>query len=200
MSFGGAVQGMISSIKNNARKRTNVFTKSKNENELLHIKTNSLKYKTLPTNELEKIKSNIRDKAQKENKRRRLLALIITIPILIGIYAAVSYRINQYSEKLEDNQFTESSIVDNETNRLLRDSNYWLNNGNYLNAKKTLYKAYQLNSGDYQINYANANVYVLDCVENGVGCKSAERMVNGMIEKYGNNDELLALKSLLKQK
>lgn len=200
MSFGGSVQAMIVSIKNNARNRTNVFKKGKNENETAHIHKNSLQFKTVPADELEIIKKNIREKAQKENKKRRIIAGIIIIPILVGIFFTVRYKISQYTNKVEDRRSSESSVVDDKTDRLLKDSNYWLKNGNYLNAKKLLYKAYQINPGDYHINYANANVYVLDCVENGVGCKSADRMVKGMIERYGNEDELLALKSLLEQK
>lgn len=207
MGFGGAVQGMISSIKNNARPKKNIFISRNKDHVNLHSAESNLKYKTVPENELKQIKSKIRANARKENRRIKIWVLIISIPILIAIYFLIQNRIDNFREEKRieaiEKQNTIRKIEQAKEKKiiyLLKEGTKWVNKRHYKNAKTQYYKAYQIEQEDYRINYSNAKVYVLDCIENNVGCITAERMVKGLKEKYGGKDEILQLEQLLEQR
>ncbi|MCT4601882.1 MAG: hypothetical protein N4A59_03105 [Marinifilum sp.] len=90
MGFGGSVQGMITSLKNNARPKTDIFTRSKNDKDVIHSAGKPLKYKEVSKQELEKIKGDIRLRA--ENERRRIIGTVLFI--IIALVLVVFYMIN----------------------------------------------------------------------------------------------------------
>lgn len=207
MGFGGAVQGMICSLRNNARPKKNIFRSRKKDPVNLHSKKDQLEYKNIPESELTKIKKKIRANAIKENKKLKILTLTLSIPILILIYLMVQNRIENFREEKRIDAIEKRKALDeiklkkeNKILYFLKDGAKWLNTGHYKNAKTQFYRAYQLESEDYRINYANAKAYVLDCIENNHACLSAERMVRGLKEKYSDKSEILDLEQLLKQK
>lgn len=86
MSFGGAVSGMITSLKNNKRNRVSTFDKIKNNNSKSKIKVHF--DKQITSEELLKIK----EKLQKENKVRSIkngLLLFLVIAVMIYIIGFV---------------------------------------------------------------------------------------------------------------
>lgn len=207
MGFGGSVQAMIISLKNNARKKKIAFSNWKEDKNIFHFKNRSLIYKTLPKEELDQLKKEIRTKAAKENERLIISVTIICIPILFLIYFMVQNRIDNFQkeQRIEaiKKQKKIDEIIEVKEKRILHfleDGARWLNKGHYKNAKTQFYNAYKIESEDYRINYANAKVYVLDCIENDVGCNTANRIVIGMKEKYGNTSEIVELELLLEQK
>lgn len=115
MGFGGSVQAMISTIRNNARPKKTAFRTRKEVNDIFHLKSRHLVCKTIPTPDLERIKNDIRIKAKKESKRQRLLAVLIISPILITIFLMVSYQIDQYPEnkRLEDRKYEKMISTEN---------------------------------------------------------------------------------------
>lgn len=207
MSFGGSVQGMIISLKNNARKKKNIFRARNKDHLNLHEKNSHLEYKIVPESELKQIKNQIRAKALKENRRIKISVLLVSIPILFIFYLIIQNRIDTFQEKQKlvaiENQHKIDTIEQAKENKILHfleDGSRWLNKGHYKNAKTQFYNAYQLEPEDYRINYANAKAYVLDCIKNNVGCISAERMVKGLKEQYNNKPEIIELELLLEQK
>ncbi|WP_461633150.1 hypothetical protein [Labilibaculum euxinus] len=207
MSFGGSVQAMIISIRNNARPKKNIFRSRKKDHVNLHSEESSLEYKTVSETELKQIKKKIRANALKENRKLKIWVLIISIPILIGIYFIVQNRIDNFHEEKRIEAIEKQKAIDeielakeNKILYLLMDGTKWLNTGQYKNAKTQFYRAYKIEQEDYRINYANAKAYVLDCIENNVRCITAERMLKGLKEKYGDKAEILDLEQLLEQK
>lgn len=85
MGFGGSVQGMITSIRNNARPKKDIFTKSKNGKDVIHSSGKPLKYKEVSKQKLAKIKDDIRLKA--ENERRRIIGTVLFIVIVLVVVA-----------------------------------------------------------------------------------------------------------------
>ena len=104
MSFGGSVQAMIISIRNNARPKKNIFRSRNKDHVNLHSEESNLEYKTVSEAELKQIKKKIRASARKENRKLKIWVLIISIPILIGIYFIVQNRIDNFHEEKESKQ------------------------------------------------------------------------------------------------
>ncbi|NOU60893.1 hypothetical protein [Marinifilum caeruleilacunae] len=87
MGFGGSVQGMITSLRNNARPKKDIFTKGKTDKDIIHSAGKPLQYKEVSQQELSKIKDDIRLKAA--NERRRIVGTVLFIVIaliLVFIY------------------------------------------------------------------------------------------------------------------
>ena len=202
MSFGGSVQAMIVSLKNNARNRISLFKKSKNENDIIHIKKNTLTYKTPTTSDLEQIKIDIRIKAKKESKRQKLLAVVIITPILITIFLMVSYKIDHYPEnkRLKDSKYKKMISTEKKINYILKEGGSFVNSGNYKQAKTVFFKGHQLKPKDFRINFATANTYVLDCIENEKECDTAAMLVAELKKEYGDNSQITHLEFLINQK
>ncbi|PKQ61724.1 hypothetical protein BZG02_14975 [Labilibaculum filiforme] len=207
MSFGGSVQAMISSIKNNARPKNDRFRSHSKDCIKRPSAIRTLEYKKVTESELKQIKNKIRVKALKENRKLKLLVLLISIPILGTIYCIAQYKIDDFQEnhriaaiKIQHEIDEIKQAKENKILYFLEDGSSWLNKGHYKNAKTQFYNAYKIESDDYRINYANTKVYVLDCIENNVKCVTAERMVKGLKEKYGNKAEIVELELLLEQK
>lgn len=90
MGFGGHVQDMISRIKLNREQRPSKRTKFKGDNrETMHSsdkKTGRLNFKTLPENELDEIKKQIRERAKAKHKRDlQVFGIIIVITLITCI-------------------------------------------------------------------------------------------------------------------
>ena len=202
MSFGDSVQAMIVSLKNNARNRTSLFKKGRNENDIIHIEKNSLQYKSTSTNDLEKIKNDIRNKAKKESKRQKLLAVLIITPILITIFLMVSYKIDHYPEnkRLKDSKYKKMISTEKKINYILKEGGSFVNSGNYKQAKIVFFKGFQLKPKDFRINFATANAYVLDCIENEKECDTAAMLVSKLIKEYSDNSQVTHLELLINQK
>ncbi len=202
MSFGGSVQAMIVSLKNNARNRASLFKKSKNENDTIHIEQNSLQYKSTSTSDLEKIKNDIRNKAKKESKRQKLLAVLIITPILIVISLMVSYKIDQYpeSKRLEDSKYKKMISTEKKLIYILKEGGSFVNRGDYKNAKIVFLKGYRLKPTDFRVNFATANAYVLDCIENENDCDTAAVLVAKLKKKYDDNSQIIHLETLINKK
>ncbi len=207
MIFGGSIQAMIISIKNNARPKKNIFRSRKKDHVNLHSEESNLEYKIVSEAELKQIKKKIRANARKENRRLKICVFLISIPILIAIYFVIQNRIDNFHEEKKIETIAEQKAIteiqqakEKKISYLLNDGTKWLNKGHYKNAKTQYYKAYQIESEDYRINFANAKAYVLDCIENDTRCITAERLVKGLKEKFGDKPEILDLEQLLEQK
>lgn len=90
MGFGGHVQDMISRIKLNREQRPSKRTKFKGDNrETMYSadkKTGRLNFKTLPENELDEIKKQIRERAKAKHKRDlQVFGIIILITLITCI-------------------------------------------------------------------------------------------------------------------
>jgi hypothetical protein len=202
MSFGGSVQAMIISIKNNARPKKNIFRSRNKDHVNQHSEESNLKYKTVSASKLNKIKDDIRKKAKQDRRRQSILALLIIIPIVVISSLTIRYKIQQYPAKKakEDRKYELMILTEKRTMRVLKEGSILLSKGDYENAKKVYLLGCTINPEDYRINYANAKAYVLDCIENEIGCDTATRMVNGMKKKHGDKYEILHLELLLSQK
>lgn len=83
MGFGGSVQGMITSLKNNARPKKDIFTRGRNDKDVIHSAEKPLQYKEVSEQELSKIKDDIRLKA--ESERRRIIGTALFIVIVLAV-------------------------------------------------------------------------------------------------------------------
>ena len=86
MSFGGSVLAMITSLKNNARKKKPAFKSWKEDKHIFHFRKRPLVYKQVSKVELNKIKQEIQLKAQKDRRKQRILLVVISVPILVLLY------------------------------------------------------------------------------------------------------------------
>jgi hypothetical protein len=87
MSFGGSVQQMINSIKQNAALKTSRRSKFKGGNSYSNIKNTKTKYDIpkLSKTELEKVKRQIQEEAKQENRKHVIYWIIGAITVLISI-------------------------------------------------------------------------------------------------------------------
>lgn len=199
MMFGGSIQGMLTTLKNNARPKRNAFDKSKKDKQLLHLKSRRLKYKTVSDSKLKEIKHQIRLKAQKDRKRLIAVTVPVSMLVLFLIYLMIQSQLNSYKEEAKEKELERLEVVkenQKQIDYLLENGSYWMNKGHYLNAKKQFYKAYLLDKKDYKVLCANARVYVMDCIENKVGCKTAERIMDRLKNEFGDRDEVKKLERL----
>ena len=87
MSFGGSVQQMINSIKQNAALKTSRRSKFKGGNSYSNIKNTKTEYDIpkLSKTELEKVKRQIQEEAKQENGKHVIYWIIGAITVLISI-------------------------------------------------------------------------------------------------------------------
>ena len=202
MGFGGVVQGMISSIKNNARPKKNIFISRNKDHVNLHSEESNLKYKTVSESKLNKIKDDIRKKAKRDKRRQSILALLIIIPIIVISFLTVRYKIEQYPAKKanKDSKYELMILTEKRTMRVLKEGSILLSKEDYENAKKVYLTGCKINPEDYRINYANTKSYVLDCIENEKDCDTVTNLIDNLKNKYGENSEIAYLELLLSQK
>ena len=62
------------------------------------------------------------------------------------------------------------------------------------------YKAYELNGSDFNVSFANAKVYVMDCIENNKGCTTAQKLVDGLNQKFKDNYQVINLTRMFNEK
>lgn len=87
MSFGGSVQHMINSLKQNAALKTSRRNKFKGGNNYSNVRNTKTEYNIpkLSKTELEKFKVKIQEEAKQENKKQVLYLITGAIAVLIII-------------------------------------------------------------------------------------------------------------------
>ncbi|NOZ47171.1 MAG: hypothetical protein GXO79_10375 [Chlorobi bacterium] len=206
MSSAGTVMAMIVSLKNNARAKKRAFDSWKENKFIIHKKNSPLVFKKVSDKDLKIIKKDIQRKAKNDRKRVAILTAIILIPVLIISYILVKNGLNKYTEDRLLEETERLNKIDEIKNQkeetilyFLNDGYKWLDRRNFKNAKIQFYEAYKIDHNDYRINFANAKVYVLDCVENSENCNTADKLVDGLIDRFGENEEINYLEELLKE-
>jgi len=197
---------MIVSLKNNARAKKRAFDSWKENKFIIHKKNSPLVFKKVSDKDLKIIKKDIQRKAKNDRKRVAILTAIILIPVLIISYILVKNGLNKYTEDRLLEETERLNKIDEIKNQkeetilyFLNDGYKWLDRRNFKNAKIQFYEAYKIDHNDYRINFANAKVYVLDCVENSENCNTADKLVDGLIDRFGENEEINYLEELLKE-
>lgn len=207
MSFGGTVQAMIISLKNNARKRRKAFENWKDGKDIIHKQNKKLVFKKVSDTELDKIKIEISKNAKKERANQIILffLLIIVSGIIIYIF------INKYNEKLRKQELEKQKKYDKELiekyqekeDRIIYHLNIgyeYLNKGELFKAKKQFNNAYNIDDSDFKTLYALAKAFIIDCSENSFDCEGANKVLQILKKKFGNKEETLELENLLKRK
>ena len=197
MSFGGSVLNMILTLKNNANmlKKRNAFKEWRNN--VLKDRHKSLKFKKVSDEKLQLIKINIWEHARKERRKSILITISILIPIIILLFIFLKFFEKKVVEADKNRLTNKEKILllkQKERSNLELSVIFYLNKGykymenkQYKDAKIAFYKAYELNGSDFSVTFANAKVYVMDCIENKKGCTTAQKLVDGLNQKYKDN-------------
>ncbi|MCF8380997.1 MAG: hypothetical protein K9H49_15590 [Bacteroidales bacterium] len=211
MSFGGTVLSMILSLKNNS----NLLAKRKTYKELSknykYKPGDPLKYKELPEAELIVLKAKIK---RDLTRQRRLFALksLFLIVLILGTGGVIlSYVNNNYIEKskknekelrsiLESRKYSLSDIDERGIEYYLNQGNYLLSNNQYVGAKYYFKKAYKYGPNDFFVLYANAKVYIYDCIYNDVECAEAIILLEYLEQHFGTNQDVKDLIKIYNEK
>lgn len=92
MSFGGSVQAMITSLKNNARPKKKAFSTIKNYYPILK-NTEKLKQKNISDEQLQKIKNKIRQNAKVEHRNDFIRLSVIILVLTLILYLVFNFGI-----------------------------------------------------------------------------------------------------------
>jgi hypothetical protein len=187
MGWGGSVQSMITSLRNNKNllpKRKSLYEKDKRKNIKYSI-SDGLNCNIEATEEqlLE-----IRTRIQKRNKRKRIInTLIISISAMFVLY--FSY-LNSSKEVII--QTTVPETVDDEEVYLnyIKYGNTWLDDKKWKAAVYNYQKAVDLAPNDYHAQYRLALAYSYYCSNENLKCEEGSLLLNELITKFGSNSDL----------
>lgn len=189
MGGGGAIQAMINSIKANAKPKRKHFKRPKNKAEIDALKK-SLKEKSISESELEYIKEQIRDniRYQRHSQNIKIFLVFIIILIPLSIFSYKYYQGKQAKNKLvnENNEIKHHKFV-YEGYQLLKD-------GKLTAAREKFFEANKINPNDYVLELGLAKVYVKMCIYAQRDCWQANKKIEQLLQKYGQQTEIMKIK------
>ena len=198
MIFSGSVQAMITSLKNNARKRISGFKLLKEKGDIFNNHKTILKFKELPKEELEKVKEKIRNDVRKKTKKRIIINLIIITPILVFsiiFFKNMIEESNKISLKERNLELEKRKKIEEKYLNTLNIGYNWLYQENYSSAKYYFIKAKTNKPDDYRGIIALTTAYVYDCVKNNKDRMLAEKHLKELEKKYGDKAEVKELRN-----
>jgi hypothetical protein len=188
MGWGGSVQAMITSLRNNKNllpKRKSLYEKDKRKNINYSI-SEGLNCDIVATEEqlLE-----IRTRIQKRNKRKKILnSLIITISVMVVLY--LSY-LNSQKEVLIQSPEIETIINEQEVYlNYIKYGDTWVEDKKWKAAIYSYQKAVDLAPDDYYAQYRLALAFSYHCAYEKFNCEEGIQLLNELITKFGSNQDL----------
>jgi predicted Zn-dependent protease len=188
MSWGGSVQGMITSLRNNKNlvpKRKSLYEKDKRKN-INYAISEGLNCNIEATEEqlLE-----IRTRIQKRNKRKRILnSFIITISVVFVLY--LSY-VNSLKEVLVQPTAVIETVNDEQVYlNYIKYGDTWFEDKKWKAAIYNYQKAVDLAPNDYQAQYKLVIAYSYHCTYENINCEEGSQLLNELITKFGSNSDI----------
>jgi tetratricopeptide (TPR) repeat protein len=197
MGFGGSAQSMITIMKNNRallRKKGSMFKPEKghlmssaaSENQDLFVDHQ----KATPL-----LLAQIREKLQKERKRRQILSLVIFLVLLVPtIWIVYSIRENgktQLEYEVDERFFMSKEGL--EIDLLLRDGDDWLSQGDFKKALFQYEKSLQRLPDDLSVHYRVCLAYAHLCKYHNEECLEGEDFFKMTLSKFPDNEDIEAL-------
>lgn len=180
----GSIQAMITSLKNNANllRKKNIYHKGHEKYEGLVQSVKRGERKFVFKKASASLLREIRERAQRENKRKlRLMVGVFTaIAILftwlivanLSTPAAANPAHPQVQAKLKEKK--------SKYDFLIADAKQWMKKEKTHNAIFQYSKALELFPNDITASYGLASAYIMDCEMNGLNCKEADELINSM--------------------
>ena len=187
MSWGGSVQGMITSLRNNKNlvpKRKSLYEKDKKKN----INYSISEGLNCDIEATEEQLLEIRTRIQKRNKRKRILnSFIITISIVFVLYLIYS---NSSKEVLIQSTAVIETVNDEQVYlNYIKYGDTWLEDKKWKAAIYNYQKAVDLAPNDYHSQYRLALAFSYHCTHEKINCEDGRQLLNELITKFGSNSD-----------
>lgn len=209
MGFGGSVLGMIMSLNQNRRLRKGRRKLKDLDKDSKFKSTQRLKEHSISPDKLNDIKSQIALKTKRDRKRSRLLSIFVFTVIIISLSYLLYNKMNKVKEDVIEYKNDRKAHIESVKKRHIENENYrtkkwlyasaseYLKNGEYKLAKEYLYKVQKIDSTNLKFKIAYHRAVVYDCIENNIGCDSAQLFIKKLHKKYPDDDNISYLFNLL---
>lgn len=196
MSWGGSVQAMITSLRNNKNllpKRKSLYDKDKLKNVNYTI-SEGLNCDIEATEEqlLE-----IRTRIQKRNKLKKIInSVIISVAVLIALY--LSYLNSQKQVIIQTPKVeTETKTTEQVYLNYIKYGDTWLEDKKWKAAIHNFQKAVELAPNDYHSQYRLALAFAYHCANENSNCNEGNQLLNELISNFGSNSDIEYLKGII---
>lgn len=195
MGGGGAIQAMIDSLKANKRQKKDFGKHSKKEKIANKLK-NTINDNGLSEQELQEVKSKIKQKMAKENRRKRIIRLSIFACLTIGVLILI-YKF--YINVEETQAYASEKYEQSQNEELQRRQQYVLDGfklldyGNYKYAKIKFLRAAKIDPDDYLLQLGLTTAYVRLCMYQNTDCQEATNSLENLKKQYGLSKETVEL-------
>lgn len=209
MGGAGSIQSMNTILRNNRNllrkksifKRDNSFMSARKK--YLKAAKGEIDFKNISKEELRAI----RKKVIKEQKTENLRAWIITLVLLVPIFAFGIYISNQLEfEKQLPNNMNQELIIEQQFEEKVDDyyfyideGDFWIEKQHWKNAIYQYKNAVGIFPEKYEANYRLALAYSYNCKFAYKDCKKGAILVDRLLKVNPNNKDLLALEIIVEK-
>lgn len=198
MGFGGSVQGMITSIKNNRAllRRKKIF-ESGNRNEKYKYKYGEVKHlkfdKTATKAQLEQIRTQAKLEQRSKLVKVIVIVALFFVLVLFGIHLGINEYKRQQMLKEEALLEQEAQIRKLDYTLKVEQAEHYFQKNEWLNASIAFREANKLKPLrlEHQLLLAKSMFY--NCKQNKVDCFTCIDLVEELLAKHPNNPALLAM-------
>jgi len=179
----------VETIKSNARPKPRNFSKFIKKIRSSPDLKDRVKKKEITDEELEDVKSKIREKTTRVNRRKTIFRLLLVVVLLLPVYfiGQSFYKSIEKGRLITEKKHEETY---KQRQKLIVEGFQQLKVRQYFRAKTKFLNAAKIDPDDYLLQLGLTKTYVKLCRYKGTNCKEAKESLNALVLEYGNLPEV----------